>query len=206
MPSTPWWGASRRRVSSQARQIKTPIAPEIVSQRVRALDPEKQAAFSDVVALNSQIDRSKNQNYKPWALGVTQLTYQDMIDKRNAIVNANPEIIPHVEDYHSLFPPVLKYLEQEGVIDAAKRATLETANPTFSPLHRQFDSTWYDRLWGPPKGKSTDTSFLDLEKREDLTTEALQPGEIGHAIDLAEDYFHKLIAQTTDQQSQGHVR
>jgi hypothetical protein len=177
--------------------IKTPIAPEIVTQRVRALDPEKQAAFSDVVTLNSQIDRSRNQNFKPWGTGSNQLTYQDMIDKRNAIVNANPEIIPHVESYHSLFPPALKYLEQDGVIDAAKRATLEAANPTFSPLHRQFDSTWYDRLWGPPKGKSTDTSFLDLEKREDLTTEALQPGEIGHALDLAEDYFHKLIAQTT---------
>jgi hypothetical protein len=120
-----------------------------------------------------------------------------MVDKRNAILNAHPDITPHVEAYHSLFPPALKYLEQDGVIDAAKRATLEAANPTFSPLHRQFETTWYDRLWGPPKGKSTDTSFLDLEKREDLTTEALQPGEIGNAIDLAEDYFHKLIAQTT---------
>jgi hypothetical protein len=177
--------------------VKTPIAPEIVSQRVRALDPEKQTAFSDVATLNSQINRSKNQGYKPWGTGSTQLTYQDMVDKRNAILSAHPDIIPHIEAYHSLFPPVLKYLEQEGVIDAAKRATLEVANPTFSPLHRQFDTTWYDRLWGPPKGKSTDTSFLDLEKREDLTTEALNPGEIGHAIDLSEDYFHKLIAQTT---------
>jgi hypothetical protein len=176
---------------------KTPIAPEIVSQRVRALDPEKQTAFSDVATLNSQINRSKNQNYKPWGVGSNQLTYQDMVDKRNAILNAHPEIIPHIEAYHSLFPPALKYLEQEGIIDAAKRATLEAANPTFSPLHRQFDDTWYDRLWGPPKGKSTDTSFLDLEKREDLTTEALHPGEIGNALDLSEDYFHKLIAQTT---------
>jgi hypothetical protein len=177
--------------------IKTPVAPEIVFQRARALDPEKQTAFTDVVTLNSQINRSKNQDYKPWGVGSNQLTYQDMVDKRNAILNAHPDIIPHVDAYHSLFPPALKYLEQDGVINAAKRATLEAANPTFSPLHRQFETTWYDRLWGPPKGKSTDTSFLDLEKREDLTTEALQPGEIGHAIDLAEDYFHKLIAQTT---------
>jgi hypothetical protein len=177
--------------------IKTSVAPEIVFQRVRALPPEAQAAFSDVATLNSQINRSKNQNYKPWGVGSNQLTYQDMIDKRNGILNAHPEIISHIEAYHNLFPPALKYLEQDGVIDAAKRATLEAANPTFSPLHRQFDTTWYDRLWGPPKGKSTDTSFLDLEKREDLTTEALHPGEIGNAIDLAEDYFHKLIAQTT---------
>jgi hypothetical protein len=177
--------------------IKTPVAPEIVTQRVRALPPETQTAFSDVATLNSQINRSKNQNYKPWGVGSNQLTYQDMVDKRNAILNAHPEIAPHIDAYHSLYPAALKYLEQEGIIDAAKRATLEAANPTFSPLHRQFDTTWYDRLWGPPKGKSTDTSFLDLEKREDLTTEALHPGEIGNALDLSEDYFHKLIAQTT---------
>jgi hypothetical protein len=177
--------------------VKTPIAPEIVSQRVRALEPDKQAAFSDVVTLNSQINRSKNQGYKPWGVGSNQLTYQDMIDKRNAILNTHPDIISHVEAYHSLYPPVLKYLEQEGVIDAAKRATLEVANPTFSPLHRQFDSTWYDKLWGSPKGKSADTSFLNLEKREDLTTEALHPGEIGNALDLSEDYFRKLIAAST---------
>jgi hypothetical protein len=177
--------------------IKTPVAPEIVFQRVKALDPEKQTAFSDVATLNSQINRSKAQDYKPWGVGTNQLTYQDMVDKRNAILNAHPDITSHIEDYHSLFPPVLKYLEQDGIIDAAKRATLEATNPTFSPLHRQFDTTWYDRLWGPPKGKSTDTSFLDLEKREDLTKEALNPGEIGNAIDLAQDYFHKLIAQTT---------
>jgi hypothetical protein len=47
--------------------IKTPIAPEIVFQRVRALDPEKQTAFTDVVTLNSQINRSKNQRLQ--ALG-----------------------------------------------------------------------------------------------------------------------------------------
>jgi hypothetical protein len=177
--------------------IKTPVAPEIVFQRVKALPPETQTAFSDVATLNSQINRSKSQGYKPWGVGSNQLTYQDMVDKRNGILNTHPEITQHIEDYHNLFPPALKYLEQDGVIDAAKRATLETANPTFSPIHRQFDTTWYDRLWGPPKGKSTDTSFLDLEKREDLTKEALNPGEIGNAIDLAEDYFHKLIAQTT---------
>jgi hypothetical protein len=177
--------------------VKTPTAPEIVTQRVRALPPEKQTVFSDVVTLNSQINRSKNQGYKPWGVGSNQLTYQDMVDKRNSLLNAHPDIIPHVETYHSLYPPVLKYLEQEGIIDAAKRATLEAANPTFTPLHRQFEDKWYETLWGSPKGKSTDTSFLNLEKREDLTTEALNPGEIGHALDLSQDYFHKLIAQTT---------
>jgi hypothetical protein len=45
-----------------------------------------------VATLNSQINRSKNQNYKPWGTGSNQLTYQDMVDKRNAILNAHPEI------------------------------------------------------------------------------------------------------------------
>jgi hypothetical protein len=176
---------------------KTPIAPEIVTQRVRALPPEKQTVFTDVVTLNSQIDRSKNQGYKPWGVGSNQLTYQDMVNKRNSLLNTHPDIIPHVEAYHSLYPSALKYMEQEGVIDAAKRATLEAANPTFTPLHRQYDDKWYETLWGSPKGKSADTSFLDLEKREDLTTEALNPGEIGHALDLSEDYFKKLISAMT---------
>jgi hypothetical protein len=180
--------------------IRTGRAPVAVLTDVSKLSPEKQTVVNDVLTLNRNIDVSRNQNQRPWGVGTNQLSYTDMVNKRNSLLSAHPDVIPLVEDYHNLFRNVPKYAEQEGVIDAAARQRLEVANPNFAPMHREYKDTFFQKMFGKGTtegGNTTDTSFLDFPEVGELTTEALRPGEPGHATHAAVDYLHKLVTAVT---------
>jgi hypothetical protein len=180
--------------------IRTTRAPIAVLKDVSKLPPEKQTALNEVLTLNRNIDISRNQGMKPWGVGTSQLSYTDMVNKRNSLLNTHNDLVPLVEDYHNLFRSVPKYAEQEGVIDSATRQKLETANPNFAPMHREYNDTFFQKMFGKGKtegGNTTDTSFLDFPEVGELTTEALRPGEPGHATHAAVDYLHQLITAVT---------
>jgi hypothetical protein len=180
--------------------IRTTRAPVAVLTDVSKLSPEKQTALNEVLTLNRNIDISRNQGKKPWGVGTSQLSYTDMVDKRNSLLNTHNDLVPIVEDYHNLFRSIPKYAEQEGIIDSAMRQKLEVANPNFAPMHREYSDTFFQKMFGKSKtegGNTTDVSFLDFPEVGELTTEALRPGEPGHATHAAVDYLHKLVTAVT---------
>jgi hypothetical protein len=177
-------------------KVDVPLA-EIAGQ-VTAMPAEKQAAFNDLTALGTRIDQSVADGYKPWAAGSPKaMSYNDMVAKRAQLMVAHPEVVPLVDQYHSLYRQIPKYAEEMGAIDAATRARLETANPNFAPQHQEYADGFWQSMFGRGDGSNrASIGFLDFEKRMDLTTESLHPGEAGRALQAATDYFDGLFKAT----------
>lgn len=183
--------------------IKLSKPPVEVFKSISSLPPDEQADFARLTQLNTRIDQSAANDYKPWGIGTTKMDYSDMIAERNSIVTNNPHLIGLADDYHDMFRQVGKYAEQKGVIDAATRAAFETENPNFAPQHRVYDqgpmARFWDSLWGRPRtgGNKTDVSALAFMERDDLTTGAMRPDEATRPLDAASVYFDNLIRQLT---------
>jgi hypothetical protein len=179
-------------------KVDTPLA-EIAGQ-VTTLPAEKQAAFNDLTTLNTRIDQSKADGFKSWAAGSPKaMSYNDMVAKQAQLVVAHPEVAKLADQYHALYRQVPKYAEQMGAIDAATRAKLETANPNFAPQHQEYADGFWQSMFGRKAGDGSNrasTSFLDFEKRMDLSAESLHPGEAGRALQSAADYFDGLFKAT----------
>lgn len=178
--------------------IKLDKPPAQVFEAISQLSDEEQTALSDITRLNTRIDQSANNNYQPWGAGPNQLTYQDMVNKRNSLLQRYPQVTPLVDDYHDMFRKIPQYLEQHGVIDAATRSTLESVNQNYAPQRASYDSVFAHAIFGSPRmgGNKADTSFLELFKRE-VPLESMPPGQAVQPLQAAASYFDNLTRAIT---------